>query len=330
MAASFLPKEEGEALRPSLTSGALALAALRTETAHGSDMGLDELPDELHVAVAAFLPTPRDLARFCATNKRATGYNTHQLWRRLCAARWADWPRYALTPAREAWLAEQHATLDWRGRYRHFEADASRTILTLEEMKSLNWHFNFTATAGGRGQATLKEARFTSKLIVPGYPPLDYHLVPLMEPNWLTEAESSSESIDEAEANGGGSSSSGGGGDGSGGDSSQHPRRGISAIRSLMSSLLSNSAMAGGEGFGGSSGVASRRQVVQIANFPPHWVERLMDTREWLIYNDNVTFVSCPPDAGPGTYDERGFLTDANPPEPAPNEGPGNQAVDVQ
>ena len=51
--------------------------------------------------------------------------------------------------------------------------------------------------------------------------------------------------------------------------------------------------------------------MVQIANFPPHWVERIAATREWLVYNDNVTFVSCPAGSdGPGAYDERGFLTD--------------------
>ena len=48
---------------------------------------------------------------------------------------------------------------------------------------------------------------------------------------------------------------------------------------------------------------------MQIANFPPHRVQRLQNTREWLIYNGNVTIVSCGPD-GLGEYDERGFLTD--------------------
>ena len=43
----------------------------------------------------------------------------------------------------------------------------------------------------------------------------------------------------------------------------------------------------------------------------------LADEAEWLIHNDNVTFVSCPPDYTLGRYDERGFLSV---PSPAPAE----------
>ena len=34
-------------------------------------------------------------------------------------------------------------------------------------------------------------------------------------------------------------------------------------------------------------------QALNIHNFPPHEVHRLADEWEWMIVNDNVTFVSC-------------------------------------
>jgi len=46
-------------------------------------------------------------------------------------------------------------------------------------------------------------------------------------------------------------------------------------------------------------------KVLDIANFPPHYVRRL-DTWEWEITNSNVTFVSCFNDDV--QYSERGFL----------------------
>jgi len=45
--------------------------------------------------------------------------------------------------------------------------------------------------------------------------------------------------------------------------------------------------------------------VLDIANFPPHYVRRL-DTWEWEITNDNVTFASCFNDDV--QYSDRGFL----------------------
>jgi len=43
-------------------------------------------------------------------------------------------------------------------------------------------------------------------------------------------------------------------------------------------------------------------QTLRIANFPPHVVSRIDDQWEWLIANDNVTFVSsaAEPDASRG------------------------------
>ena len=70
-----------------------------------------------------------------------------------------------------------------------------------------------------------------------------------------------------------------------------------------MSTLLSS------PGSSGSPATEAVRQSIQIANFPPHWIERIEPSKEWLIYNDNVTIVSCGPQ-GLGPYDDRGFITD--------------------
>lgn len=48
-------------------------------------------------------------------------------------------------------------------------------------------------------------------------------------------------------------------------------------------------------------------QSLLIANFPPHAVDRISETWEWVIGNDNVTFVSAAEDAPP-RYFERGFM----------------------
>lgn len=49
----------------------------------------------------------------------------------------------------------------------------------------------------------------------------------------------------------------------------------------------------------GQTGQTSTRQWLKIAHFPPHFISRLSESAEWLIANENVTFVSC---------DEKGTL----------------------
>ena len=53
------------------------------------------------------------------------------------------------------------------------------------------------------------------------------------------------------------------------------------------------------------SSLPREAQQLTIANFPKHLVDRL-DSWEWMIYNENVTFVSCD-EAGTLTYTGRGF-----------------------
>ena len=93
-------------------------------------------------------------------------------------------------------------------------------------------------------------------------------------------------------------------------------RSSLQVLRNLLTSLFgsaaANAAAADAMAVGQTNADGSRirqHQVVRIANFPPHEIKRL-DDGQWLIYNENVTFVSCQRGELP-TYDERGFLTAA-------------------
>ena len=52
-------------------------------------------------------------------------------------------------------------------------------------------------------------------------------------------------------------------------------------------------------------------QHLLISNFPPHEVTRLADEWEWMVSNDNVTFVSCD-EAGTISYAGRGFNAESS------------------
>ena len=240
---------------------------------------LDVLPDELLLSFAQFLG-PRELLDFCATCKRCEHLTVDWVWRRLCAQAWSACPRYRLCPQREQWL-DAHMKFDWKTRYRLIADDLRRTRTTPEELAELRWFFNFTPKAGGRGRQTLARARFDrTKVLVPGFTPLPYQVI---DPSTDAEEPSASGDADPTAAEA---------------DMSQRVRQKIVKIRQMMTSLLWERREDRSEVL---------PQIVNIANFPPHWVHRLEDG-EWLIYNDNVSFVSSAGDE-PGSYDERGFLT---------------------
>ena len=66
------------------------------------------------------------------------------------------------------------------------EGDVTRTRITVEELESRRWHFNFTPEAGGRGAATLRTCSFRGdSMCVPGFPPLRFRLVDSERRQWL-------------------------------------------------------------------------------------------------------------------------------------------------
>ena len=197
-------------------------------------------------------------------------------WRELCRARWADKPRYALTPEREAFLARASFAMpqSWRARYDFFERDRQRAFLSADELEGLHWHFNFTPAAGGRGRASLQRVQFDGRCLrVPGFPPLPY----ILEPR---AADGSALDADDEEAGEG-------------------PAAGTFAMMRDMLAALPE----------------LPQQRLLIANFPPHVVSRLDSDWEWLITNDNVTLVSSGTD-DVVAYDERSFQTPPAPDHP--------------
>src|SRR6056297_3203889 len=97
-------------------------------------VAFDDMSDELFLCVAAF-SAPADLLSFqCVCRRTAALPTDHTCWRDLCARRWHDKPRFALTPERERWL-EANQPLSWQRRYFFFESDARRTIISDFEMQ---------------------------------------------------------------------------------------------------------------------------------------------------------------------------------------------------
>ena len=239
-------------------------------------MTFSGLPPEIHTHIGCFLDA-RSLLAYCATCRALGELQWDQTWRALCKARWQPWPRYRLTERRaELWLelAANGAPINsWLGRYRWVEADAARKELRDGELSQLEWWFNFTPSAGGRGRQTLTRAQFGNDgfLRLLNYPPLPYRVEP-REPHeigWLTRT----------------------------------------FVRATVNFLE-----AVGDGQFTLYERAPARQAVIISNFPLHTVQRL-ESKEWLIENENVMLVSCEKGGEP-TYDERNFLT--VPPEEPP------------
>ena len=254
------------------------------------DNFFDGFPDELVLGACSYMQ-PQDLLAASSTCQRLAALPVDRIWRDAYAHLTIAWPMYALTPERELALnsAESTAQLSWKRRYFWVPREAQRVVLTEAEMSSLRWLFNFTAHAGGQGLATLKEARFVnSHLLLPGFPPLPYALTRLPSMEHATDNDhDTSASTTPIESS-------------------------VERNPSNLSARASSASQASGLSF------LQPQQAVRIANFPPHIVERVPSTREWLISNDNVTVVSChAADGGYGTFTDRNFL-DA-PPEQRTN-----------
>ena len=251
-------------------------------------------------------------------------------WRELCKARWECWPHYRLTDARERWLdvelpleharpprwpcrvkaVEAPSPLGWLGRYRWVELDALRTRLIDEDLTRQCWYFNFSPSAGGRGRATLARATFGSDgwLSVPNYPPLPYALADLqvvMQDDYEANVMLDNMVVEQAANQPGGDADAG-------------------AYHELQDEELDQLLGDGGDNGGGGGAPRGRRtrQALLINNFPPHYIRRLPKSREWVVANDNVTFVSCAEGELPA-FDERGFLTDLSGPDAPAHQGEG-------
>mmetsp|Transcript_42351 Transcript_42351/g.128469 ORF Transcript_42351/g.128469 Transcript_42351/m.128469 type:complete len:236 (-) Transcript_42351:638-1345(-) len=178
-------------------------------------MGIDEIfspfdytspasiPDDLILRVASYLPAPA-LASFQLSScrlHRLVDEADRCLWRRLCERRWDRWPLYRLKPSRLAWMDAElgpadEAASNWRRRYMWAERDVRRRTTSLSELEGLNWFFNFTDSAGGKGGESLSRCHFTNDAVLcvlaPPHPPG----APLRPPFVLAYAPLSCELLD--------------------------------------------------------------------------------------------------------------------------------------
>jgi hypothetical protein len=163
----------------------------------------------------------RDLTQFEQTCESAYRLVASTLaWKYRCDSDFVPYPRYDCQ--KYGYPCE-----DYKKSYRYLFSEVRRKKIHIHDLESLDWYFNYTPVAGGRGKDTLVSCSFRDgQLHLVGYPPLPYYI-------------------------------------------------------SLDASLLG------------------------IGIFPPHHVNRLPNG-EWLIINENVTFVSCEPNRIL-TYRDRGF-----------------------
>lgn len=190
------------------------------------------LSDDILLMIANF-HMPRDLLHLACVSKEFRALDMNPIWKERCSERWKDWPRYRMTPSRIRYLDERLPNTCWKQRFLWVEQDVARTTLDQEELEGLGWYFNFTPSAGGRGDETLTRCVFRNGCLHLGhleYPPMPYRLVD----------------------------------------------------------------------------VNSSQQQLLVLPFPSHNIQRNLEDKEWLITNENVTFVSCGDD-GELRFKLRGF-----------------------
>ncbi len=136
------------------------------------------VPDAILLDIASYLDGT-DLMQFELISNKFRSLNDSldkEVWQQICHKRWMAWPRY-----RWKNLQESHRHLirkTWKQRYLWVEMDYSRTRITVEELETSQWYFNFTPEAGGRGSETLTRCFFgRGFMIVFGWPPLRCRLV---------------------------------------------------------------------------------------------------------------------------------------------------------
>lgn len=135
---------------------------------------LESVPDPLLLAVSSYFGD-EDLIAFELVSKRFRQLDLLSSWEDICHKRWKDWARYRWLNLRKSHPDLVSAT--WKQRFLWVEKDRSRRSLTHDEFQRIQWYFNFTPDAGGRGWETLRQCCFRGGLLyVPSYPPLKYRL----------------------------------------------------------------------------------------------------------------------------------------------------------
>jgi len=149
-----------------------------------------ELHDPILLHIATFLDA-EDLSlrfeRLCRRLSSSFGqldYEASDIWYKLCCIKWpsSSYPKYRGLKHRRLYYEEEHPQLSplptWKRRYVWLVHEMKRTILAQDELHSLDWWFNFTPPAGGRGDETLCRVQFIQGfLFVPQFLPMPFRLV---------------------------------------------------------------------------------------------------------------------------------------------------------
>ncbi|CAJ1962619.1 unnamed protein product [Cylindrotheca closterium] len=173
----------------------------------------------------------------------------------------------------------------WKKTYFWMEQELARTTLTYDELESLDWYFNFTPLAGGRGKDTLLRCIFRHGLLSiggAGFPSLPYRMLflhPGDNPDIFSEQQVNA--------------------------TDQHSDTDTTTDATTDTETHDNPIFHGGIDTS-QARRHNQEQAVLIADFPLHYVSRLHDSGEWLMTNAHVTFVSTD-EAGALTYKDRNF-----------------------
>ena len=137
------------------------------------------LTDDLQRQIASYL-SPKDLLSFCGLSSEFSALDVDALWREQCIRRWSTWPRYSINDDnRRQEFEKRHPNTLWKDRYRIVYQEATSTNVTTEDLVNLKWYLSFVLS-GVRGEtrSDFVQVRFTpmGTLLVPGYPPLPYHI----------------------------------------------------------------------------------------------------------------------------------------------------------
>lgn len=178
-----------------------------------SSMDLLSLPEEVILTVLSYFDSTELCLVEITCSYFRTLLDTSKLWKLLCDKDFSSFPRYRCQ-------TNGYPKDSFKLSYQWLLQEVKRERITVNDLDTLDWLFNYHPLAGGMGRLTLVSCSFdVSFLSLHPFPPLPY-------------------SIED---------------DGS---------------------------------------------ILQISDFPPHDISRLPDG-EWLIKNENVTFVS---------HDTRGTL----------------------
>lgn len=101
-------------------------------------------------------------------------------WKALCDLDYSSYPRYR---------CQQHGypiINSYKKSYEFLFHEVRRNVITVHDLESREWYFNYTRLAGGRGKETLVKCFFRDQYLhLRGYTPLRYFISENATASWL-------------------------------------------------------------------------------------------------------------------------------------------------